>query len=375
MSESRSIAARMAEAAQALLDALSADQRRVAQWDFPSDEERRLWFYTPTDHGGLIVGEMSPAQQRLAMQLLATGLSRAGFVTASTIMGLENVLDELEGWRVQFGFARGRDPARYYLRVFGNPGSERWSWRFGGHHISIHHTVVDRELRAFTPCFFGADPASSPLLGPHLLRPLAACEDLAFDLLRSLSDEQRSRAVLSPVPPVDLVGANRTVLGEGDAPRRITKIWRSEFTGELHDALERFQDAEEAKVGLTTGHIDALRLTAKPKGLPAAAMNASQHEILRALVDVYFRRLPDQVADGELAKITGPSFPSLHLAWAGSEEPGRPHYYRIQGHRLLIEYDNTTRDGNHVHAVWRDPVADFGTDALSAHHRDAHQRT
>ena len=149
---------------------------------------------------------MRPAQQRLAMRLLATGLSRAGYVTAATIMGLENVLDELEGWRASFGHARGRDPARYYLRVFGTPGADTWSWRFGGHHVSVHHTLVGGELRAFTPCFLGADPASSPLLGPHRLRPLAACTDLAFELLRSLSDEQRPVAVLSPVPPVDLAG-------------------------------------------------------------------------------------------------------------------------------------------------------------------------
>jgi len=176
MSDGRSIAMRMAEAAQGLLDTLSSEQRRVAQWAFPSDEERRLWFYTPTDHGGLTVGEMSPTQQQLTMRLLATGLSRAGFVTASTIMGLENALDELEGWRSSFGFDRGRNPTRYYLRVFGTPGADTWSWRFGGHHISIHHTLIDGELRAFTPCFFGADPAYAPLPGPHPLRTLAGCE-------------------------------------------------------------------------------------------------------------------------------------------------------------------------------------------------------
>lgn len=372
MSDSRDLAARMAEVAHALLDTLSTDQRRTAQWEFPSDEERRLWFYTPTDHGGLTMGEMGPAQQRLTMRLLATGLSRAGFVTASTIMGLENTLDELEGWRTSFGFERGRDPTRYYLRVFGAPGADLWSWRFGGHHISVHHTVVAGEVRAFTPCFFGADPASSPLLGSHLLRPLAAREDLAFELLRSLSDEQRSVAVLSPVPPVDLVGANRTVVSEGDGPKRITKIWRNEFTGELQNFFERFQDAEEAKLGLTPAHIEAVRFTTAPKGLAAAAMSAGQHEILRALLESYVRCLPDHLADGEIAKIAGPSFPSLHLAWAGSDEPGRAHYYRIQGHRLLIEYDNTTRDANHVHTVWRDPVADFGTDALGVHRRHAH---
>lgn len=372
MSQGRGSTERMVEAAHALLDSLSADQRRRTQWDFPSDEERRRWFYTPTDHGGLTVGEMRPAQQRLAMRLLATGLSRAGYVTAATIMGLENVLDELEAWRVSYGHERGRDPARYYLRVFGTPGGDAWSWRFGGHHVSVHYTLLGGELAACTPCFFGADPASSPLLGPHQLRPLAACTELAFELLRSLSDEQRAVALLSPVPPVDLVGANRSVLGEGDGPLRLAKLWRHELTGELLDVFERFQDAEETKIGLTGVQVDALRLTTAPKGLPTSAMNAAQHELLKALLDTYVRRLPDEIADREMAKVTGPSFPALHLAWAGSTEPGRPHYYRIQGHRLLVEYDNTTRDANHVHTVWRDPVGDFGMDALGAHRRQDH---
>ncbi len=366
------LVSRMADAAHALLDSMSDEQRSAARWEFPSDEERRLWFYTPTDHGGLTLDEMRPAQQRLAMQLLASGLSRAGFVTAATIMGLENILDELESWKVGFGHERGRDPARYYLRIFGTPGVQSWSWRFGGHHISIHHTIVDGELRAFTPCFFGADPAFSPMLGPHSLRPLAACTDLAFDLLHSFSDEQRSKAILSPVPPIDLVTANRTVLGEGDAPLRLNEIWRDEITGELHDNFECFQESEEAKVGLTDKHIESLRFTTKPKGLAASGMDDSQHEILRALLETYVGRLPDHLADSEMKKITGQSFSSLHLAWAGGDDPSRPHYYRVQGHRLLMEYDNTARDANHIHTVWRDPVGDFGMDALSAHRRHEH---
>jgi len=372
MNKNRDLVSRMADCAQTLLDSMSSGQRSVAHWAFPSDEERQRWFYTPTDHGGLTLHDMRPAQQRLTMKLLASGLSRAGYVAAATIMGLENILDELEGWTVAYGHERGRDPARYYLRIFGRPGEESWSWRFGGHHVSVHHTIIDGELRAFTPCFFGADPAKSPLLGPHTLRPLAGCTDLAFELLRSLDEQQRSKVVLSPVPPIDLVGANRTVLQEGDAPLRLNQIWRSEFTGELYDMFERFQDSEESKVGLTPDNVDALRFTTKPKGLAAADMSASQHEMLRALLQTYVCRLPDEVADDAMQRITGQSFPVLHLAWAGSDDPDRPHYYRIQGHRLLMEYDNTARDANHIHTVWRDPVGDFGMDVLSSHRRHEH---
>ena len=47
-------------------------------------------------------------------------------------------------------------------------------------------------------------------------------------------------------------------------------------------------------------------------------MTPSQHELLRALLDTYLGRLPDEIAEREMAKLAGPSFPALHLAWAGS---------------------------------------------------------
>ena len=149
---STEIARRMADAAAAFLAALDDPQRELAAWPFPSDDERRRWFYTPTDHGGLTLGAMRPAQQRLAFQLLAAGLSRPGYVTVSTIIGLENVLDEVEGWTASFERERGRDPGLYYLRVFGEPSANgTWSWRFGGHHVSLNHLIVDGELEAWTP--------------------------------------------------------------------------------------------------------------------------------------------------------------------------------------------------------------------------------
>jgi hypothetical protein len=40
---------------------------------------------------------------------------------ATTIMGLENVLDQVENWQVEWGRERGRDPQLYWLKVFGDP--------------------------------------------------------------------------------------------------------------------------------------------------------------------------------------------------------------------------------------------------------------
>jgi Protein of unknown function (DUF3500) len=47
--------------------------------------------------GGLPLAAQRPAQQRLAHQLIATGLPDAGYVTVATIIGLDNVLNHVEG--------------------------------------------------------------------------------------------------------------------------------------------------------------------------------------------------------------------------------------------------------------------------------------
>ena len=222
----------MAEAAQAWLDQLTPAQRTIAVGRMPadaeSDRERRRWFYTPTDHGGLTMHQQRPAQQQAAMRLVAGGLSRAGFVTVATTIGLENVLDHTEGFATRFGRERGRDPGLYYLRVFGEPGGGTWGWRFGGHHLSLNNLIVDGVLAATTPCFMGADPASSELLGGAVNRPLAKVEDLARDLVRSLDP---ARAILSAKAPPDVVTGNRTTLADGDRTVPLTGVWRAPFRG------------------------------------------------------------------------------------------------------------------------------------------------
>jgi hypothetical protein len=367
----------MAEAARAWLGSLTAEQRAVATGAVPaadaSDAERRRWFYTPTDHGGLTAHQQRPAQQRAAMRLVATGLSTPGYVTVATTIGLENVLDHTEGFVARFDRERGRDPGLYYLRVFGEPGGAApWGWRFGGHHVSLNNLVVDGALVATTPCFLGADPAVSPLLGGGLNRPLARVEDLARELVRSLRPGLAARAVLHDRAPSDLVTANRTSIAEGDRVIPLARIWRDErFSDEVEQAkLQALSDAIDANTDY--GDVDhaAVEYTAVPKGVPAAELDAGQREMLRALLSTYLDRVPAEVSP-IVRYADDDTLDAVHLAWAGHTEPGAPHYYRLQGPRLLIEWDNTQRGANHAHSVWRDPTADFGLDVLAAH-RSAH---
>src|ERR1700684_3681869 len=258
MTTPRQTATEMPAAAQACLERLDDAQRPTAQWAGPADDvseaERRRWFYTPTDHGGLTLHQQRPAQQRTAMTLVAAGLTLAGYVTVATIMGLENVLDRVEGFTARFDRERGRDPGLYYLRVFGTPGDAgAWGYRFGGHHVSLNNLVVDGELVAATPCFMGADPAVSPLLGGALNRPLARAEDLARDLVRSLPPKPRQHAVLLPKAPSDLVTANRAAISEGDRVIPLVGIWRDEQFPDPaeRDKLQTGSDAIDDAAGYT----------------------------------------------------------------------------------------------------------------------------
>jgi hypothetical protein len=64
----------------------------------------------------------------------------------------------------------------------------------------------------------------------------------------------------------------------------------------------------------------------------------------------------------------------LRFAWAGDQTPtlgaGKGWYYRIHGPTLLVEYDNTQTNANHIHTVVRDLTNDFGLDALEEHYRN-----
>lgn len=379
----RDAADRMSAAAIAWLQTLVAEQRGIAAGAAPArddgaDAERRRWFYTPTDHGGLTLHQQRPAQQRRAMQLVATGLSRAGYVSVATIMGLENVLDHTEGFTVSFGRERGRDPGMYFLRVFGEPGETgAWGWRFGGHHVSLNILVVDGRVVATTPCFLGADPAASPLLG-SVLRPLAGAEDLARELLRSLDPELAASAVLLPRAPSDIIGGNRTTIGEGDELIPLTGIWRGRFADPSDQRrLQEMSDGIDAASGLDAADHRGVALTSTAKGVPGSALDAAQRALLHALLATYLGRVPDPLSPLARYEESTPegraALDAVHVAWAGSTTPGEPHYYRLQGPRLLVEYDNTQRQVNHAHAAWRDPESDFGLDALAAHHA-AHHR-
>jgi hypothetical protein len=367
------VAAAMAQAAAAWLGDLDDGQRASGWWGPPGgsvDDERRRWFYTPTDHGGLTLAEQSPVQQRQAMTLLAAGLSPEGYDLVSTIIGTENILDRVEGFTAEFHTPRGRDPSRYYLRVFGDPLTDStWGWRFGGHHVSLNFVVIDGEVRSTTPRFLGSDPAVSPLPGGARLEPLSGFESPARSLVTSLDDRSLAEAVLLDRAPADLVMGNRSSFVKGATMIALPDIFRRQPGDEsLVESLRAAGEARDAETGYDADDHATVSITSAPKGLSGSRLDADQAAQLRRLVEVYDEVLPPCLrAPADLD--------DLHFGWAGSLEPGAPHYYRLQDARgLLIEWDNTARNGNHAHGVVRDFMHDFGGDPLDAHRRAWHDQ-
>jgi hypothetical protein len=306
------------------------------------------------------------------MQLVATGLSPAGYATVATVIGLENVLDRTEGWRTDWGRERGRDPGLYYVSVFGTPGGDAWGWRFGGHHVSLNYTLTAGQVSSCTPSFIGAHPARTELAAAGELAPLGALEPTARRLAMSLRNRGAHSAFLHPHAVSDIVTGNRPYVADGDEMIHMQDLWRGRFAeNRLRDQLDQVDIVNETASGYQSADHQALAITREPKGIPGRDLTAEERELLSALASGYLGRFPDDIADAWLAEYKA-DLDGLYFGYAGAPAAAGPIYYRLQDSRLLAEYDNSQYKANHAHTVVRDLTADFGADALAAHWRRHH---
>jgi hypothetical protein len=309
----------MISAAATFLKSLPDDARQTAM--IPYDSSKRVdWHFIPkAERKGLQIKHMNAEQRKAALALLQSGLSEIGYDKATTIMTLEGILHELE--KSKAGGAI-RDPDRYYVTVFGQPGDKgRWGWSVEGHHLSLNFAVNDGKVSSTTPTFFGSNPAEvkdgygvGPKQGTRVLRKE---EDLGFELVRSLDADQRKQAIIAEKAPGD-------IRGPADA-----------------------QPPADENVGI-----------------PASKLNEGQRKRLWSLIEAYAANMPADVANDRLEAIKSAGIEKLQFAWAGAEKPGVGHYYRVEGPTFLIEFVNVQPDSagnqaNHIHSVWRSREGDF----------------
>jgi len=308
-------------AAKAFLASLDEKQQKSATFEY-SDAKRVAWHFIPLEGAkereGLQIRQMNEVQRKAAHALLKVVLSEAGYGKATKIMELENLLAELQK-------GKGgplRDSERYYFAIFGQPTADgRWGLSIEGHHLSLNFVIEKGNVISSTPTAFCANPAivmneNVPSITKGT-RVLAKEETLAFDLLASLSADQRKVAIIAEKAPGEVRAA-----GEPQPPK---------------DAAA---------------------------GIAAEKLSGQQRSILQSLIEEYANNLPVDVAKTRMDAINREGLGKVHFAWAGADKPGIGHYYRIQGPTFVIEFVNVQPDSagnpaNHIHSLWRDMSGDF----------------
>ncbi len=311
----------MRAAAQSFVQSLTSQQKEKALFPF-DDEERYHWNYVPLERKGIPLKELSSAQHSAGMSLLRTALSNNGFEKTRAIIELEAVLKEVEGRGADDHY---RDSGKYYFSIFGNPASDSiWGWRLEGHHIAFNFSSDGKGLVSGTPGFLGANPAvvlSGAQKGKEVLKEETK---LGFELLNSLNSGQKEKAIINTKAPSEII------------------------TGNSRKAMIQ-----------------------NPQGILYSELNEEQQKRLLQLLGIYIHRYKEPFADKLMKDVETAGLKELRFAWAGDQQPGvgHPHYYRIQGPTIIIEYDNTQNNANHVHTVIRDLKNDFGGDQLLEHYK------
>ena len=313
-------ATEMVAAATLFLSEVQTKDLDQVQYSF-NENERTNWHFVPIkgQRKGMALEDMSQPQREAVHHLLRAALSTEGYLKVTAIQQLEQLLGELEN-RPAY-----RNPGHYYLTIFGNPGLEAvWGWRFEGHHLSINFSLINGQIST-TPTFMGANPGEvrSSVFGG--LQVLSAEITLARQLIQQFDENQLNKAIIATKAPRDII------------------------TGNSRQAL-----------------------LSSFEGLAFSEMTPHQQDGLLLLISAYVNNLAPEIAATQLKRIQSAGMDHLYFSWAGSLNPGEPHYYRIHGPNVLIEYDNVQNNANHVHTVWRDLDNDFGEDYLKNHYERDH---
>ena len=311
-------------AANQFLNSLSKEQQLATQFPFES-EERYNYHFVPFERKGITFNDMNDAQKKAALFLLKTCLSEETYSKVAKIRELEILLKELEKRKPEDHF---RDPNNYHFSIFGIPATNTtWGWRYEGHHQSFNFSFTKGIMVSGTPGFMGSNPGmilEGPRKGEQVLKEET---EMGFQLLQSLNADQQKLAVYDTTAPPDILSFDKK-------------------------RIEIYSGA----------------------GIRYDQLQATQQQLMLKLINLYVHRFTKLFAEDMLKDIQAAGLANLRFCWAGKKTfgPGNPNYYRVQGTTLLIEYDNTQNNSNHVHSVVRDLKNDFGGDELLEHYKKEH---
>ena len=308
----------LVSASSAFLASLDADQ--VAAVQFAIDAPNRLdWSNLPVPiyaRDGLQLAQMTGTQQANAYAMLRASLSASGYQQALDVISVD-----------QWGADSGDEMAGegfYTFAIYGTPSTtDAWAWQLDGHHLVYNFTVLcDAVIMA--PNLLGVNPTQVGEDGTSIagLRSMAEETDDAVTFMQSLTEDQLAVAVTSPT--------NDTPLLVGPGVNGF------------------FPNAE---------------------GLQATALTGDQELLLLTLIEDWVGDQDDAYAPLKMAEVEA-NLDDTFVLWQGEVTNEGGFYYRVQGPTIYIELDHGTT--THIHAVYRDPLNDYGDDLLGRHLRADH---
>ena len=310
-------------AAEAWLDSVAPSQRDSALFSVDSDAWQR-WsnIHVFLMRHGAMMEDMTQEQRDLAFGLLRESFSPGSFELARNIMKLNESIREITGSDDELG------EWLYWLSVLGEPSlDEPWGWQFDGHHLNVNCFLLGGQM-VMTPMFMGSEPVAVDI-GKHAgTRVFQAEEGTALNLARTLSAEQRSKAIVS-----------------NDVPPGV-------FTGAFRDNFEM-----------------------RYEGIKFDELSSRQQALMFDLIGTYINRMRSDHAELRMEGIRE-HLDETQFAWMGGTDEDSVFYYRVHSPVVLIEFDhqggifldNDEPTRNHIHTVVRTPNGnDYGKDLLRQH--------
>jgi hypothetical protein len=320
-----------------LYKSFDAAQRIQGARDF-NDSVRTTWNNLPVGlrpRAGVSIGHMTDDQRKLVHRILSASLSSQGYLKATGIMHLDELLNRYfdsllykkainDPFYVQFKWS----PKNYYFAFFGSPEDSIWGFKLEGHHLSVNFTFAPKQL-SVTPFFVGTDPAEYDNSEYAGYRVLGQEEDLGIKLIHLLSPDQQKKAIKTSAVPGDIITA-------AESGRRLVENW----------------------------------------GITGAEMNNEQKIVLQYIIREYVFNLEYEKATDEYNKILKAGIDKVYFGWIGATDEMKPHYFVLNGPTFLIEFDNNggPRNGaNHIHTIWREKGKEYGGDVLREHYLKEHK--
>ena len=300
------------------------------------DTARMKWNNLPVGlraRAGVSIGNMTDDQRRLIHRILSVSLSSQGYLKATSIMHLDDLLNRYydslfykkEIDEKTYGFVRGLlwSHKNFYFAFFGKPTDAIWGYKLEGHHLSINFTFVNDKL-SVTPFFIGTDPAEYMNSEYAGWRVLGQEEDLGLKLINLMTPAQQKKATMSKEVPGDIITA-------AESGKRLVDNW----------------------------------------GVLGSEMTEEQRAVMLYIIREFVFNMEYDKAVIEYNKILKAGVDKIYFGWIGEYEEKKAHYYVINGPTFLIEFDNNggpRKSANHIHAIWREKGNEYGEDVLRKHY-------